>query len=104
MGKTTGLAKEQRRALGDLKRVLGVERYYLAGGSAIAFHLHHRRSNDLDLFTNNSDEDADLLRDNLRELKATVKGRSSATIKALIDGARVDIVRYPYPPLERPSP
>lgn len=32
MGKLTGLAKEQRRALGCLKAVRGIERFYLAGG------------------------------------------------------------------------
>ena len=40
MGKPTGLAKEQRRALDRLRGVPGIERFYLAGGSAIA--SYHR--------------------------------------------------------------
>lgn len=44
MGKPTGLAKEQRRALDRLRGVRGIERFYLAGGSMIAAHLHHRHA------------------------------------------------------------
>ncbi|HSN86038.1 MAG TPA: nucleotidyl transferase AbiEii/AbiGii toxin family protein, partial [Thermoanaerobaculia bacterium] len=51
MGKSTGVAKEQSRALGRLKTVPGIERFYLAGGTAVAVHLRHRRSLDLDLFS-----------------------------------------------------
>ncbi len=51
MGKPTGLAKEQRRALDRLKTVPGLKNFYLAGGGGIAYHLKHRRSLDLDLFS-----------------------------------------------------
>ena len=67
MGKPTGLAKEQRRALDRLKGVRGIERFYLAGGSAIASHLHHRRSADLDLFSLSKDVDLFTLAASLRE-------------------------------------
>jgi hypothetical protein len=49
MGKPTELAKEQRSALDRLKAVRGIDRFYLVRGSAVAIHLHHRRSLDLDL-------------------------------------------------------
>ncbi|AUX28741.1 MULTISPECIES: nucleotidyl transferase AbiEii/AbiGii toxin family protein [Sorangium] len=61
MGKFTGLAKEQSRALGRLKIVPGIERFYLAGGTAVAVHLRHRRSLDLDLFSVSADIDLTML-------------------------------------------
>ena len=44
MAKSTGVAKEQRRALGRLKTVPGLEGFYLAGGTAVAVHLRPRET------------------------------------------------------------
>ncbi len=102
MGKPTGLAKEQRRALGRLTELSALKDFYLAGGSAIGWHLGHRRSNDLDLF---SEAEVDLARVE-RALKkladAEIIDVSDATIKVELDKTLVDIVSYPYPPLEAP--
>ena len=49
--KPSKLAKDQQAALGLLNRVPALQRFYLAGGSAIASHLGHRLSLDLDLFS-----------------------------------------------------
>lgn len=43
MAKATGLAAEQRRALDRLSKLKELRAFYLAGGSAIALHLGHRR-------------------------------------------------------------
>lgn len=51
MAKATRLAPEQLRALDQLRRIPSIEQFYLAGGSAIAWHLGHRQSVDLDLFS-----------------------------------------------------
>jgi hypothetical protein len=51
MGKPTALAQEQDRALGRLSEIPDTRGLYLAGGSAVALHLGHRRSNDLDFFS-----------------------------------------------------
>ena len=66
MGKATGLAKEQSRTRGRLKVVPGIERFYLAGGTAVAVHLHHRRSLDLDLFSLSGDVDLAALAEAVR--------------------------------------
>ena len=51
MARRPGLPPPQLRALDQLKSVRGIDRFYLAGGAAIAVHLHHHGvSNDLDLF------------------------------------------------------
>ncbi|MBI2570193.1 MAG: nucleotidyl transferase AbiEii/AbiGii toxin family protein [Candidatus Schekmanbacteria bacterium] len=105
MGKTTSLAAEQLRALDRLKTIPGLASFYLAGGSAVALHLGHRLSLDLDLFS--------LTRDvNLEEVAAAaavsmpdfrVLALSDVCLRAVVGGIAVDIVRYPYPPLAPPA-
>ena len=47
------------------------DRFYLAGGTAVALHLNHRRSYDLDFFTPERDFQADLAR---REMRTEGRG------------------------------
>jgi hypothetical protein len=85
-------------------RLRDLRRFYLAGGSGIAWHYRHRRSNDLDLF---SESAADLGRIERRVRKlagSEIVSLSEATIKLELDDTVVDIVSYPYPPLEPPGP
>ena len=55
MGGTTGLAPEQLAALDRIAVLNEASSLHLAGGSAVAFHLGHRRSEDLDLFSTTPD-------------------------------------------------
>jgi len=105
MGKPADLAKEQRRALDRLKAVQGIERFYLAGGSAVAVHLHHRRSLDLDLFSLSPDEDLSAMSERLRAVLPDLKvlGLTEASLRILAAGVPVDFVRYPYSPLHPPE-
>jgi hypothetical protein len=105
MGKPTGLAKEQRRALDRLRIVPGIERFYLAGGSAIAAHLHHRRSADLDLFSLSEEVDLAALAHVARAKTGDVEvvSLSDASLRLRVGEVPVDIVRYPYAPLDTPE-
>jgi hypothetical protein len=76
MGKSTKLATEQLRALGSLRAVRGIERFYLAGGTAVAVHLHHRQSRDLDLFSLSPDIDLSALAERLSTELPDVKVQS----------------------------
>jgi hypothetical protein len=104
MAKTTGLAKAQQSALAALSSVPGFELLYLAGGTAIAWHLGHRRSRDLDFFS--FDDDFDLLAMRRRIERAKVRlevvAQGESSLKAKLGAVPVDIVRYPYPLLEQP--
>jgi hypothetical protein len=99
------LAKEQLRTLGRLRKLPHVEDFYLAGASAIAWHLGHRRSLDLDLFSFGR-------RAPLRKIQreaAAIRGArvletSDATVAILVGGVPVDFVEYPYPLLEEAVP
>jgi hypothetical protein len=45
------LSRNQKRVLAELGPFLTGSGFYLAGGTAVALHLGHRRSVDLDWFT-----------------------------------------------------
>ncbi len=51
MAELDELAKDQRRALDRVAPVALELGLYLAGGTALALHLHHRQSRDIDLFS-----------------------------------------------------
>src|SRR5207302_1422135 len=86
MGKPTGLANEQQRALGELTKVGALRTFYLAGGSAIAWHLHHRRSNDLDLFSE-SQVDLDRVERAMKRVKGTeIVSITDSTIRLELSG------------------
>jgi hypothetical protein len=103
MARRPGLPPPQLRALDRLKSVRGIDRFYLAGGAAIAVHLHHRVSNDLDVFGPKGASFAPfqaLVRPRSQEVKVVTVG--DATLHMEIGGVPVDVVRYPYPLLEKP--
>jgi nucleotide-binding universal stress UspA family protein len=95
---------EQLRVLGRLKSIRGVARFYLAGRTAIAFHLHHRGSDDIELF---GPEDASfapfhrLAREEPRSAQVVSEGE--ATLQMDVTRVPIDAVRVPYPLLEEPS-
>ncbi|MBI5548518.1 MAG: nucleotidyl transferase AbiEii/AbiGii toxin family protein [Deltaproteobacteria bacterium] len=102
MGKPAKLAKDQQAALGRLKRSKALRGFYLAGGSAIAAHLGHRRSIDLDLFSADLTPDLTQIEDSLVGAVPDLKviSKTDAVLKVKVGTAAVDIVRYRYPPLE----
>jgi hypothetical protein len=96
------ISAAQRGALAGLKRAGLLDGLYLAGGVAVAHHLGHRRSNDLDLFSSSVDFDLEELRRRAgEELGVETVAQSDATLKLRIGAAAVDVVRYPYPLLGR---
>lgn len=106
MERSTGLAKEQQRTLARLKPVVARDRLYLAGGTAIAYHLGHRRSNDLDLFTEKGRVSLQRIRSHLFAEFSDVKviETTDVTLHVRVATTAVDIVKYPYPLLEPAAP
>src|SRR5215813_4742283 len=105
MGHHPRLAEEQLRTLGRLASLEIKERIYLAGWTAIAFHLEHRASFDIDLFTRSRHENLDALHAALEAgvEQMEVIGRTEVTLRLRLDGVAVDVVQYPYPLLLPPS-
>lgn len=73
--------------------------FYLVGGTALALYFGHRKSIDLDLFTNN-DIDWDALNDEILTLGSWQSfHRRKRIYQGYLEGVKVDFVHYPYPPL-----
>lgn len=70
---------------------------YLAGGTALAFQLGHRRSYDLDLFTP-TDFNVDGVVESLGRLPDfVIEQLGVGTINARVGATKLSILRYPYP-------
>lgn len=105
MARSTSLAKDQLRALARLKAGAAARDFYLAGGTAVAFHLAHRRSLDLDLFSLTPEVDLDAFRSAARSGDAAIEviAATDVALQLRVEGVPVDVVRYPYPLLEPPD-
>ena len=106
MARSTGLAKEQQRTLARLKPVVARDHLYLAGGTAIAYHLGHRRSLDLDLFTAKKRISLQRMSTQLMTKFSDFKviEATDVTLHVRIGSTAVDIVNYPYALLEPAAP
>lgn len=106
MANAPGLAQEQLRALARLKPLSSLRGFYLAGGTAVAFHLNHRESRDLDLFAVPGAASLDAVQ---RELGAAIVdveviGLTDAALQVRLHGIPIDLVAYPYALLEATLP
>lgn len=106
MGGATGLSQQQLLALERVGKLPQAKMLHLVGGSAIAVHFGHRRSEDLDIFSLTPDVDLHAVRASLAKSvpSLVVRGETDVTLKVAADGAIIDFVRYPYMALEPPTP
>jgi hypothetical protein len=77
--------------------------FYLAGGTALAMHLGHRRSVDFDFFSSEGFDNGVLL-SGLRGI-GTIQIRQSepGTLTGQLEGVQVSFIRYGYPVLDAPT-
>ena len=94
----------QRRVCRTLGPLMARWGFYLGGGTALALHLGHRRSVDLDWFTEAPIADPLRLAQDVRdEGVAFVTGRvERGTLHGAVSGVRVSLLEYRYPFLKRP--
>lgn len=100
------LSPAQQSVLERLGALQDVRAFYLAGGTALALQLGHRRSIDLDFFREQGFDPTDLVR-RLRLGTTTMVRRSEGdTLTVDIDGVTTSFFAYPYPLLRslRSSP
>lgn len=103
MARTSRLAQKQLRALDRIRALPGIEAFHLAGATAIAWHLGHRRSVDLDLFSESADVDLDRIRlAASRHASFEVVASGDAVLELEVSDVPVDLVAYPYELLEPP--
>lgn len=97
-----GLPKKQITVLKALGPHMISNGFYLAGGTALAIHLGHRMSVDLDWFTSQPFDDSLLLAQSLRDvgLDLEIEQISPGTLHGNVQGVRVTFLRYQYPLLK----
>jgi len=76
-----------------------VEKFYLAGGTALAIQLGHRESIDLDWFCQ-TDFSNQEVKEKLSKLgDFQVAGEESGTVHGILNNVRVSFLRYKYKPI-----
>ncbi len=84
------LPPETARAWRALAQMLPRE-LYLGGGTAVAVHLHHRESRDLDFFFHDNSVDLDVLAAKLRKMRRfAVTHESAGTLRGLLGATKVE--------------
>jgi len=81
-----------------------VNKFYLAGGTALALHLGHRYSKDFDFFTDKQFKVANLLRGLQRRGKCQDIRKDWGTLFLEFDTILCSFIFYKYPLLDPPSP
>jgi hypothetical protein len=96
----SALPHDARQLLRELGRESLNDSFYLAGGSAVALHLGHRVSTDLDFFTLQDGYEAESLAQQLRAIgPLNIHKQSRGTLIGLLKGVRVSFTLYPHPTL-----
>jgi hypothetical protein len=70
--------------------------FYLAGGTALALYNGHRRSVDLDLFSDFAFDTTRMLEDIAQDYRFTLMFSAPNTLKGTIDNINVDILAHRY--------
>ena len=73
--------------------------FNLVGGTALALHLGHRKSIDLDFFTSESFDLEEVKMMLIKKYDFKVSYSRSQTLKGFINGVKVDFIKFDYPHL-----
>lgn len=83
----------------DLQKEPLLSSFNLVGGTALALHLGHRRSVDLDFFTSEAFDLEEVKMMLVKNYDFKVSYSRSQTLKGFINDIKVDFIRFDYPHL-----
>jgi hypothetical protein len=89
------LYPKTKKILDDLKNLGFLKDWYLAGGTGLALQLGHRKSIDLDFFTDNFPK-RELLLGQLKTLSPKITQETKGTLDASMGGVKVSFLEYDY--------
>lgn len=94
----------QQQVLRSLGPFTATNGFYLAGGTAVALHLGHRRSVDLDWFTGSDFRNPRRLAADVQEAAAdfAIEDLARGTLHGFTHGVKVSFFEYKYPMLAEP--
>jgi len=93
------LYPKTKQVLETLSKTKLLNNFYLAGGTALALQLGHRKSIDLDFFSDHFPGN-DLLINNLTGFTPKVIQEVEGTLDVVIEDVKVSFLEYNYPLLE----
>ena len=93
------LVSENALVLSELKPLSFIKDFYLAGGTALALQLGHRKSVDLDFFISKLPLHEKIL-DNLGGKEITILLSDETGLNIKLENTKVSFLQYPYPMLE----
>ena len=76
--------------------------FYLTGGTALALYLGHRKSVDIDLFSNFGFDVTRLLENINQDFRFKLLHSSANTLRGSIDSIKTDIIAHRYPYIKEP--
>ncbi len=96
---TQGLSAAQLEVLRKMAQFTASRQFYLGGGTALAIHLGHRRSVDLDWFTSEHIPDVLALAQALREMEVGFETGQvgPGTLHGQVQGVRTSFLEFRYP-------
>jgi Nucleotidyl transferase AbiEii toxin, Type IV TA system len=86
----------------QLQSVPELKEFNLVGGTALALQLGHRNSIDIDLFTKNGFEAADIINLLSSEFSITATLARKGTLLAVVNNIKTDFIRHNYPLINPP--
>lgn len=96
------LPKEGVKVLKRLNHIIKIHRFILAGGTAVAIHLGHRMSEDLDFFTEQRFSTDEILQEiKQQKLDFSLLQEEKDTLTGIIENTKVSMFYYPYPFIEK---
>jgi len=92
------LSKQTKQTLESLRKIPSQHNLYLAGGTALALQLNHRKSIDLDFFSE-SELNIFSLKNTLikNDIKFKLNFEDNNTLDATINSTKTSFFYYPYP-------
>ena len=102
MLQTTTVEKRTLELLKQLQSQSEFSNFHLAGGTALALYLGHRKSIDLDLFTPYPFNTTRLEHSLVTKFGFQGDYSEQNTLKGRIDGIKIDCITHPYPLLRTP--
>lgn len=91
------ISEETNRTLQSLSQTSLLKAFYLAGGTGLALHLGHRRSKDLDFFTEAEFEPDQAIAALRPYVDLRVIDKAEGTLHASIGDTKLSFLRYSYP-------
>lgn len=102
MLQTTTVEKRTLELLKQLQSQSELSDFHLAGGTALALYLGHRKSIDLDLFTPYPFDTTRLEHSLVTKFGFQGDYSEQNTLKGRIDDVKIDCITHPYPLLQNP--